>query len=72
MFCCRYLGDWKLFNWIMFGQMGMIVIVPFILPESCRWLMAKGEGENMQKIIKRIARMNRKEVSPHTEPCNFR
>jgi len=69
----KYLGDWKLFNWIMFGQMGMIVIVPFILPESCRWLMAKGEGEKMQKILKRIARMNRKEVPDHvyTEAINM-
>ena len=46
----------------MFSQMGIIVFVPFILPESCRWLMAKGDGENLLKILKRIARLNKKEV----------
>ena len=51
-----------MFNWVMFSQMGIIVFVPFILPESCRWLMAKGKGEKLLKILKRIAKMNKKEV----------
>ena len=58
----RYFGDWKVFNWVMFSQMGIIVFVPFILPESCRWLMAKGKGEKLLKILKRIAKINKKEV----------
>jgi len=58
----KYLGDWKLFNWIMFAQMGLIIVVPFILPESCRWLLNKGEGERAVKIMKNIAKMNKKEV----------
>merc|ERR1719154_750876 len=45
--------------------MGMIVSVPFILPESCRWLMAMGESEKLQKILKSIAKMNKKDVPDH-------
>lgn len=58
----KFLGDWKLFNWIMFSQMGLIVVVPFILPESCRWLISKGEGDKSVKVMKKIAKMNKKEV----------
>ena len=42
--------------------MGLVVVVPFILPESCRWLISKGEGEKSVEIIKKIAKMNKREV----------
>ena len=51
-----------MFHWVMFSQMGLIVFVPFILPESCRWLISKGEGERSVEVMKKIAKMNRKEV----------
>ena len=38
-------------------QMATIIVVPFILPESCRWLM-----EKMVKILKKIAKINKKQV----------
>jgi hypothetical protein len=46
----------------MFSQIGIIVFVPLILPESGRWLMAKGREEMLVKTLKRIARLNKKEV----------
>ena len=58
----KFCGDWKTFNWVIFAQMGVIVIVPFILPESCRWLMGQGEKEKCIKILKKIAKMNKKTV----------
>ena len=58
----RSLGDWKVFSWILFSQMGLVVVVPFILPESCRWLISQGDGKKSVKIIKKIAKMNKKEV----------
>ena len=42
--------------------MATIVVVPFILPESCRWLMARGRKEKTLRILRRIARINRREV----------
>ena len=32
----RYLVDWRIFNWILFGQMGLVVLTPLAMPESCR------------------------------------
>ena len=32
-----------MFNWVVFGQIGLIVFAPWVIPESARWLMVKGE-----------------------------
>jgi len=61
----KYLGDWKTFNWAIFAQMITIVIVPFLLTESCRWLIGQGDKEKTIKILKKIARINKKEVPEH-------
>merc|ERR1719347_318178 len=45
--------------------MGLVAVVPFILPESCRWLISQGDGNKSVKIIKKIAKMNNKEVPDH-------
>ena len=58
----KYLADWKTFNWAIYAQMITIVVVPFILPESCRWLMSKGEKDKTIKILKKIAKTNKKTV----------
>ena len=59
----KYLGHWKEFNWAIYSQMGLIIFVPFILPESCRWLLANGKKEKCLKILKRIAKFNKRDVS---------
>ena len=46
----------------MFSQMVVVLVVPFILPESSRWLMTKGREEKLLKIMRRIAYMNNREV----------
>ena len=82
----RALGDWRLFNWLIFSQMLFVIVVPIFMPESCRWakgpvirlrvsfewysyrhrwLMSRGEGKRSVTIMKRIAKMNKKEVFCH-------
>ena len=58
----QYLGHWKTFNWVIYGQMISVIAVPFILPESCRWLISKGNKKKTINILKRIARQNKKDV----------
>jgi len=58
----KALGDWKIFNWLLFAQMALVVFTPVIMPESCRWLLSMGEGEKTVKIMKKIAKMNGKKV----------
>ena len=33
----KALGDWKVFNWILFAQMVLVIATPLIMPESCRY-----------------------------------
>ena len=35
----KALGDWKVFNWLLFAQMALVVATPLIMPESCRFLL---------------------------------
>ena len=58
----KYLGHWKPFNWAIFSQMIAIFAIPFLLPESCRWLISQGEKEKTLKILRKIARTNKKDV----------
>jgi len=59
----KYLGDWKSFSWIIYGQMIIVLAVPWIIPESSRWLMSQGKSEKAVKIMRKIAKINKKEVS---------
>lgn len=59
----KALGDWRVFNWILFGQFVTIVAVPFIMPESGRWLLSKGKIVRAERILRRIAKINKEEVS---------
>jgi len=59
----KYLQDWRAFNWIIFGQMGLIIFVPWLVPESGRWLMTQGKTEKCLHVIKKIAKINGKKVS---------
>ena len=58
----KYLGHWKIFNWVLFSQMISIFLVPFFLPESCRWLISMGKAEKTVKILRKIAETNNKQV----------
>ena len=33
----KALGDWKVFNWLLFSQMALVVATPLVMPESCRY-----------------------------------
>ena len=35
----KALGDWKVFNWLLFAQMALVIATPLMMPESCRFLL---------------------------------
>ena len=44
----RWLGHWASFNWTVFSLFGLTLAVPFLLPESCRWLIANDKKDKVQ------------------------
>ncbi|XP_023327758.1 solute carrier family 22 member 5 isoform X4 [Eurytemora carolleeae] len=56
------VGDWKPFSWIIFSQMALAAAVPWVMPESSRWLMSQGKSDKAVEVMRRIARINKKEV----------
>ena len=67
----KYLGDWRLFNWIMFSQMGLVFLAPFILPESSRWLMVQGKVDRLLKTLRWVAKLNKRKVITQHEFQSF-
>ncbi|XP_026475528.1 carcinine transporter-like [Ctenocephalides felis] len=57
-----YIDDWRKFTLITAMPMAFGFLVPFIIPESARWLLSQGKVKRGMKIIRRIARVNRKVV----------
>ena len=47
----RWLGHWTTFNWVVFSQFALIFAVPFLLPESSRWLLSKGRKDKVRVLI---------------------
>ena len=46
----RWLGHWTTFNWVVFSQFALIFAVPFLLPESSRWLLSKGRKDKVRAL----------------------
>ena len=42
----KALGEWKVFNWILFAQMVLVVATPLIMPESCRYSVKKAFSQD--------------------------
>ncbi|CAK1554643.1 unnamed protein product [Leptosia nina] len=55
-------GHWKTISLATSVPMLLVVIAPFILPESPRWLLSKGRVDDAINKIKNISKVNKKEV----------
>ncbi len=62
----KYLGDWKLFNQILSLQGAFIIVAPFIVDESMRWLITQGKIDRATKILRRIAKINGRKLPDET------
>ena len=59
----RALGDWKLLMPILFAQGAIIIITPWFVHESARWLISKGKVDKAVRVMRKIAKTNRRDVS---------
>lgn len=58
-----YIRDWrKLLRWM--HSIGVLSIFYFrLIPESCRWLLAKGQNQKVAKILLKIVKINKIQLS---------
>ncbi|KAG4075942.1 hypothetical protein HA402_003768 [Bradysia odoriphaga] len=59
-----WINDWRLLAIATSVPMLSTVLVPWIIPESARWLVSKGKTEEAIFILKKFERMNKKNIKP--------
>ncbi|XP_043258725.1 solute carrier family 22 member 4-like isoform X2 [Colletes gigas] len=58
-----WMRSWRLVLRMVYGPALLAILMPFLIPESVRWLLANGEDEKVENIYRKMARMNGLQVS---------
>ncbi|XP_041973942.1 carcinine transporter-like [Aricia agestis] len=57
-----WVSDWRNFMLVTSVPMLIVLVTPFIVPESARWLASKGRVEKVVKIFKRFEKINNTKI----------
>ncbi|XP_015597114.2 organic cation transporter protein-like [Cephus cinctus] len=57
-----YVANWKTLAVVTSVPMCFVILTPWIVPESVRWLISKGKIEKAVRIIRSIERINKTDV----------
>ncbi|CAB3221115.1 unnamed protein product [Arctia plantaginis] len=57
-----YIADWRILLWVTSLPMFLVLLMPWFLPESVKWLVSKGRVEEAVAILKRFESMNGKKI----------
>ncbi|KAL6267913.1 hypothetical protein P5V15_000981 [Pogonomyrmex californicus] len=58
-----WLRSWRTLLRVVYGPGLLAILLPLVIPESIRWLLSKGKHEEVEKIYRKMARMNGLPVS---------
>ncbi|XP_076385126.1 solute carrier family 22 member 21 isoform X1 [Megachile rotundata] len=58
-----WLRSWRLILRMVYGPALLAILLPFLIPESVRWLLANGKHEKVERIYRKMARINGLQVS---------
>ncbi|XP_045760723.1 organic cation transporter protein-like [Maniola jurtina] len=53
-----WIGDWRNLLWATSVPFLLVIIVPFTVPESARWLSSRGRVNDAVKVIRRFEKVN--------------
>lgn len=59
-----WINDWKLLAIATSLPMLSAFLIPWIIPESARWLVSKGKTERAIVILKKFEKVNKKRIDP--------
>ncbi|XP_026484320.2 organic cation transporter protein-like isoform X1 [Vanessa tameamea] len=57
-----WVSDWKRLLWVTTLPFLLVLIVPFTVPESARWLSSRGRVNDAVKVIRRFEKINGKKI----------
>ncbi|XP_020284264.1 solute carrier family 22 member 5-like isoform X2 [Pseudomyrmex gracilis] len=57
------LRSWRILLRVVYGPGLLAVFLPLIVPESIKWLLSKGKDDEVEKIYRTMARLNRLQVT---------
>ncbi|KZC09576.1 Solute carrier family 22 member 21 [Dufourea novaeangliae] len=55
--------SWRLILRFVYGPALLAILMPFLIPESVRWLLANGKHDKVEKIYRKMARLNGLQIS---------
>ncbi|XP_024870664.1 solute carrier family 22 member 21-like isoform X1 [Temnothorax curvispinosus] len=58
-----WLRSWRTLLRVIYGPGLLAILLPLFIPESVRWLLSKGKHDEVEKIYRKIARMNGLQVT---------
>eukprot|EP00094_Tigriopus_californicus_P000793 TCALIF_00767-PA protein Name:"Similar to oct-1 Organic cation transporter 1 (Caenorhabditis elegans)" AED:0.12 eAED:0.12 QI:96/0.88/0.8/0.9/0.66/0.6/10/0/526 len=62
-----FLQDWKILNTILYAQVAVIIIAPWFVFESVRWLSGQGRIDEAYEELLKIAKVNGRKIDPGLE-----
>eukprot|EP00094_Tigriopus_californicus_P000701 TCALIF_00679-PA protein Name:"Similar to Slc22a21 Solute carrier family 22 member 21 (Mus musculus)" AED:0.35 eAED:0.35 QI:0/0.87/0.55/0.88/0.87/0.77/9/0/461 len=62
-----YLQDWKILNLILYAQVTVLMISPWFVFESIRWLASQGRIDEAYETLLKIVKVNGREIKPGLE-----
>lgn len=60
---------WRTLTQVLYAPQLLVISYFWILSESVRWLMSKGRYEESEAILKKVAKVNKKELSEKSLQC---
>ncbi|XP_046973043.1 organic cation transporter protein-like isoform X2 [Vanessa cardui] len=57
-----WVGDWRRLLWVTTLPFLLVLIVPFTVPESARWLSSRGRVNDAVKVMRRFEKINGKKI----------